>query len=265
MQKAQELLYLWINEIGNVRYERIKQTCDYLNIKLNLDLGKPIHHIFYPLLYSGVVEFVGNGQFYTAPECIISKHINSYILLNPSVTDGLQQTSIIGIYLYEGTDRFNGLNGYNFNLASVLENIPSIDHCVSSYQRIDNIKIADFENIKGLSRKKSDTIKRYFIDCEHNTCYAVPHQSINPDSLNIAYCYDRVIKQESNGTYSISKKELRIPIFHVPILIYRALMIESLFVGAMPYIENSYYVFKNISRRAYIELNRIFCNSIKIY
>ncbi len=67
-----------------------------------------------------------------------------------------------------------------------------------------------------------------------------------------------------NGIYDIASKELKINMYHMPILIYRALMIESLFFGAMPYIDNGYYVFNNISKTAYFELNRIFCKSIKI-
>ncbi|MBF0649269.1 hypothetical protein IR083_10595 [Dysgonomonas sp. GY75] len=264
MQNAQELLYLWFKEVGDVRYERIKQTCDYLNLKLELDLEKPIYNIFYPLLYSGTVEFAGNSRYHMAPECIISKHRDSLVVLNPVLTDGLQQTSYIGIYLHKDIDRFNGPNRFNFNLESILGNMPSIDHCVLSMQEVYDIRRDDFEHYIGVvSRKINDTKKWYFIDCEHNKCYAIPHHSINPDALNIAYSYDRVVKQENNGIYDVKNKELRVPIFHMPIIIYRALMIESLFAESMPYIDNGYYVFKNVNRRAYTELNRIFCESIK--
>lgn len=264
MQNAQELLYKWLKEVGDVRYERIKQTCDYLNFKLELDLEKPIYNIFYPLLYSGTVEFAGNSRYHMAPECIISKHRDSQVVLNPVLTDGLQQTSYIGIYLHKNIDRFNSLNRFNFNLESILGNMPSVDHCVLSMQEVYDIRRDDFEhNIGVVSRKINDHTKWYFIDCEQKKCFAIPHHSINPDALNIAYCYDRVIKRQNNGTYDFRNKELRMPIFHIPLLVYRALMIESLFVDSILHIENGYYVFKNVNRRAYTELNRIFCESIK--
>ena len=142
--------------------------------------------------------------------------------------------------------------------------MPSIESCVLSYQEIYDTKTDDFENAQGVSKKRNDNQRWYFLDPKDKKRYLIPHQSINPDAINIATCYGRVIDSMHNGIYDIASKELKINMYHMPILIYRALMIESLFFGAMPYIDNGYYVFNNISKTAYFELNRIFCKSIKI-
>lgn len=263
MERAQELLYTWFKEVDEVRYERIKQMCEYLNIKFGLVLGKPIYDIFYPLLYTGVVEFAGDGKFHIAPECCISKTNNLHILLNSNVVENSEQISVVGIQICKNSETHNCQNRYHFNLESILGNIPSIENCVLSFQEIYNASIVNFENSQGVSRKKNDSSRWYFIDSMRNRYYIIPHQSANPDALNIAFCYDRFIRQDCNGIYNFNHKELKMNMYHMPILIYRALMIESVFGGSMPYTDNGYYVFKNISRRAYFELNRIFCKSIK--
>lgn len=263
MQRAQELLYLWIKKIGEVRYGRIKQSCEYLNLKLNLSLEKPVHDIFYPLFYNGVIEFIGDGKFHIAPECVISKNNNLNILVNSPIFDDLRQMDCIGIQMCNNIDNLFFSNRYNFNLESILVKVPSIQQCVMSYQEVYDIKIEDFVSTQGVSRKKNENSRWYFINYERGKVYTIPHQADNPDALNVAICYDRVVKQDKNGVYNSNLKELKMNIYHMPILIYRALMIESLFSGTMPYIENEYYIFKNISKRAYFELNRIFCKSIK--
>ncbi len=263
MEKAQELLYIWLKEVGEVSYERIKQTCIYLNTKFGYSLEKPTHHFFYPLLYYGVVEFSGNGKFCITPECVTSKGKNNHIIINSEKNDSSLVIACIGIQISKSDDMLCRENRYNFSLESILTQIPTIESCVLTYQQINNVKPSDFVHSNGVSKKKNDSQRCYFIDSQKGIYYAIPHQSINPDAINIATCYGRVVDSEHNGIYDTTTKRLKMRTYRMPILLYRLLMIESLFCGEMPYIDNGYYVFSNISRKAYIELNRVLCNSIK--
>ena len=47
--------------------ESIKQNCDYLNEIYHLELRNPIWGIFWPLVFNGVIDHVGNG-FYALSE-----------------------------------------------------------------------------------------------------------------------------------------------------------------------------------------------------
>lgn len=263
MKEAQKLLYIWLKEVGEISYERIKQSCIYLNTKFEYSLEKPIHHLFYPLLYDGIVEFSGNGKFCVTPECIISKGKTNHIVINSEITNSSFCTTNIGIQTSKCSELMSHKNRYDFNLESILKQIPTVESCVLAYQEVYNIIISEFVNSNGVSKKNNDSQRHYFIDLQKGKFYLIPHQSMNPDAINIATCYERIIDSRDNGIYNISSKELRFRIYRMPILLYRALMIESLFSGKMPYIDNGYYVFNNISKKAYLELNRVLCDSIK--
>lgn len=263
MKEAQQQLYIWLKEVGEVSYERIKQSCIYLNAKFEYSLEKPTHHLFYPLLYDGVVEFSCNGKFCITPECVISKGKTNHILVNSEITDSSLCITNIGIHSSRNAELMYHKNRYDFNLESILKQIPTVESCVLAYPEVYNIKVSEFVNSNGVSKKNNDSQRYYFIDMQRGKCFVIPHQSMNPDAINIATCYERIIESMDNGIYNITNKELRFRVRRMPILLYRALMLESLFCGKMPYIEKEYFVFNNISRKAYFELNRILCNSIK--
>lgn len=263
MKEAQELLYRWFKEVEDVRYERIKQICNYLNIKLALNLEKPINNIFYPLLYGGVIEFIGNSRYQITPKCVISKSMNIYIVVNPCTLEQLQETHIVGVYTINDTINSYSLDSYHFNLHTILKNMPTISQCLSSYPLIYDRGKGLNDNI-GLNYSNENDCKRwYFVDSKQNKCYSIPHLSINPDALNIAYCYDKIIKLENNGYYDTIRKVLKIRKNNIPILIYRLLTIESILTNSTFHIDYDYYIFENIDKKSFIELNRIFCKSIK--
>lgn len=254
MERAQKLLYQWLIERGRVRYERIKDICEYLNILCDLGLQKPINNIFYPLLYSGIVEFIGDSRYHITPTCAISNNKRT-ITVNPLLPETLERTSYIGLYRGE----CECTNSYQFNLNSILAAFPSIEQYIHSLQSTFSWRTSDFTNNIGVVQKRDDSLNQYFI--EGKKCYSIPHQSVNPDAINIAYCYGRIMN--GNGEYDAITKILRLKKFRIPIMIYRVLLVETLLNGSEVSIENEYYVFNHIDRKSYIELSRIFCKSIK--
>lgn len=69
-EQVQELLYVWISNFDKRSLESIKQNCDYLNEIYHLELRNPIWGIFWPLVFNGVIDHVGNG-FYALSEPIV--------------------------------------------------------------------------------------------------------------------------------------------------------------------------------------------------
>ena len=261
MRNEQELLHLWMSHVGGVRYERIKEVCEYLNIRYALGLEKSTHKIFYPLLYSGVIDFATDGKYQITPMCVISKPKSVAIISNPVDKDGLAETSFVGIYT-TSKDKFDDNEQvYNFNLVSILTVFPTVKNIVENFEHLYDYNPKEFSSGFGLKKRTTDNLLSYFIDI-NDKCYRVPHQSNNPDSYNIAYCYDRIVRNISNGIYNPTTKTVKLRLPHIPMLIFRTLMLESLFNDKEPLVEGGYYTFYNINQKAYKELNRIFCNTI---
>ncbi len=256
MKRAQELLYQWLIERGSVRYEQIKYICDYLNLLCDIGLEKPINRIFYPLIYNGIVDSVGGNSYHVTPTCIIYNNKRS-IIVNPLQSNNLEKTSHIGIY----RGQYECANSYEFNLNSILSRFPTIGQYIHSMECSLYLSTSDFTKKSGVVQRSEDSLKRYFL--EENKCYSLPHQSVNPDAINIAHCYERVVNSNHNGEYDDLHNILKIKYLRFPIMIFRLLLIESLLNGSEISKENGYYVINHIDRKTYHELNRIFCNSIK--
>ncbi len=270
MHNAQQLLYSWFAMCGNIRYERIKEKCDYLNIQLSLCLDKPISHIFYPLLYSGVVDFSHIGKYRITPPCtIINQQRNRSVISNPLHTESLSKTSFVGIYVRDGrVDEIQTEQSYRFSAKKILSNYPSVDKCVKSSMETYGINFSELSftgnKSKGLAVRNGNGLLSYFADLSNRKCYTLTHPSENPDSINIATYYDRVINCISNGLYKQKKQILLLKRSGFPIMVYRVLLLETLLSGSEPSSCEKYFEFQNISKDIIKELNRIFCNTIDI-
>lgn len=261
---AQSLLLKWISIKGRVSYQQIKDRCEYLVLQYRIkNYGKPTTHLFYPLLYSGVIDIIGVGKYAVTPTCIVSRaKSNIKVISNPSNSNNLQKSSFTGIYIDKNDDAV--LSSYNINTVSILSKIPTVEDVVKSYDTIVGYNFESSEKKFGIIKKSEDGLMRYFVNCNKYQCYTLESVSSNPDSLNIATYYERVLKGENNGIYLQSNKELRLKYIGLPIIIFRLLLLESLLSGTEPCLQDGYYIFQDVSNRVTRELNRIFCNSIDI-
>ena len=87
--------------------------------------------------------------------------------------------------------------------------------------------------------------------------------NVNPDGINVAYCYSRSIDGRGNGKYSLKDKRMYITSYRFPILLYRILLLESLLEGNTPFFEQGLYIFPNINLNIANQINRILNNSIQ--
>ena len=266
LYNAQYLLYCWISNFEKRKYAQIKEVCGYLNDAMNMDLGEyPWVGIFYPLLYSGVVDHVGNGYYsFTRPLAI--DFDNHLLLINKPVVDKPDPKLPIGWRMVEKKDSVDFGEAIRLNSYSVLKSFPSIDKVVdswdSSLQDVSELSYHDYRNKIGVAEYKKDGFVRYFSIPQKMYLKEIPSGEINPDAYRIGICLERALNGQGNGFYFKKTKQLVVNIFAFPILLYRALALDGMVEMKTPSIQDDNIIFWNISMQVAKETNRILCKSI---
>lgn len=268
LSKAQERLYIWLNNFDKRSYELIRQNCDYLNVQYKLNIESyAVWKVFYPLVYNGVVDYCGDG-YYSVTEPLAIDFGCHYVFVNPVESDSLEATSLIGIFWGTKHSLRDDTKTVSVNPLGTLHSFPSIKEIVDSFSisYIDDDKL-EYHNYKskvGVADLKDGGLVRYFSIPKEGLQRKIPDRIMNPDALNISYCFERVINEEENGKYSSKDKTLIMKSFGMPIMIYRCMLLDSLSRREIPELSKNEYHFKDVDHRLVLELNRIFCNSISI-
>ena len=266
LYNAQYLLYCWISNFDKRRYSQIKEVCGYLNDAMNLKLGEhPWVDIFYPLLYSGVIDHIGKGC-YALSRPIVINYDNHKLILNilgkerpdPKLPIGWR---VVGKDEYIGYAKTICLNSY-----SVLKSFPSIDKVVdtwdSSLQDVSELTYHDYHSKVGVAEYKKDGFVRYFSIPEKMYLKEIPSGETNPDAYRIGICLERALNGHGNGFYLKKTRQLVVNKFAFPIMLYRALLLDGMATKRTPLIQDEYIVFWNIGMSVARETNRILCKSI---
>ncbi len=262
VKEAQWLLYKWMGCFEKRKEDSIRMQCQYLNDSMGLGITKPIWVLFYPLVYSGVADFAGNGYYaLTSP---LAVDCGDYIY---TVNDGFNSsiTLPVGFDVKKRQCILQDIKVVKPNTLSVLKSMPSLKEVVDSWNdeiiSVKALKFKDYTNKKGLADLE-DGLKRYFCMPNENYTKSVPTRDENPEAYNVAICYTRVVNKQSNGIFDKEKGILMVESFSFPFLLYRILMIEGLIKGLFPQkIQNKIYFY--IDNPLIIkELNRILNNSI---
>lgn len=263
--KAQELLYVWISRYDKRSLELIKESCDYLNEQYSLELSNPIWGIFWPLVFNGQVDHVGNG-YYGLTEPLIINYGSHYVHINHVPHTSAFNTFITGLYVSDNQEMCD-IKEIRFHALSILKRYPSIDKVVDGFpttlQDETKLKYLNMKAKKGIAELESNGLTRYFSIPETLYLKELPSRKVNPEAFAIAYCYSRVINEESNGVYYKQNKQLKMRSFALPFMIYRVLLLESLSCKTLPSTSGGVYIFDNISVAIASELNRILCKSIR--
>lgn len=263
IEKVQHLLFLWMCHYDKINYDTIKRYCEYLNIQFNLQITEhPAWTLFLPLFYAGNVDYCGSKSFkVTEPMMISHKRRHLFINKQPSV-DGCEKLRP-AIYCSEGPQNCE-LKQYTFNGKEILKHFPSVDSIISAFELSPKNDFSDltFDNAPDQIGIAYTASKRYYFVCENRKVVEIPNWSINPDSVNVAYQYSRVLGKKSNGNYDVEQRKLSVNSFRFPIMLYRVLMVASMLEGQCPYKESGNYIFPGISKSIVKELDRILCKSI---
>jgi len=267
LYKVQEGLYIWLSNFEKRSYTSIKQNCDYLNTAYNLGLGDyAVWYLFYPLLYCGVADHVGNG-YYALTNPICYKFGDEYVFTNLAIKEDVHRTLFVGINMTKNYRIVEGIKTNSFDAISILKTYPSLDAIVDGFPKsVENLVNAEYynwKNKKGVTKRFHDGIVRYFSIPELMYQREIPGKNINPDAFSIAFCYGRVINNEYNGQYDSKNKVLMIPTFACVIMTFRILFLESLSHGREPQRIGDNFYFYEISSKIIKELNRIYCNTIR--
>ena len=264
IQKAQELLYDWISHFDKRSLESIKKNCDYLDNIYELQLTNPIWGIFWPLVFNGVIDHVGNGYYALSSTIVLDFLTHSYFV-NASKVNPKSEKVLVGIEL-SGPLTETEYKVMRPSPLAILKTYPTIKDVVDAFPKTlqdeSNLKYANSRTRRGLAELEQNGLTRYFSLPESLYIRELPSRNINPEAYAIAYCLTRVVNGEPNGIYNQKTRVLKMPTFAMPFMIYRVLLIECMAFKKLPRQEEYNYVFENTSVDIIKQLNRILCNSI---
>lgn len=263
--ELQKLLYVWLSKIGRRSLDSIKASCDYLVECHRVTSSNPIWDIFWPLVFSGVVDHTGKG-YYAQTEPLILKYAKHYYYINniPEVGDFTEVSA--GVYLSDTLTNDYDIKEISVDPKSILKTFPSVDKVVDNFtkslQDERELKYRDWKNRVGVAELEGEGLKRFFSNPQKAYMRELPDRTIHPDAYAIAYCYGRALSGEGNGMYYSSQKKLVTPEFAIPYTLYRVLQLETMSSKRLPEREGKNYIFNGVSAPVVKELNRILCNSI---
>ena len=265
--KAQSLLYTWISNFEKRSYSQIKEACNFLNTSLDLNLGdRPVVYLLYPLLYSGVVDYVGRDYYALTKPIAIDCETHIYAI-NCAGLFQKKSWLPVGWSIADKESIPENVPIMKMNTLAVLKSFPRIDHVIatwdSSLQDVEELSYHDYKHHVGVAEYRSDGHGKFFSIPEKSFLREIPPREKNPDAYRIAVCYERNLTGKANGTYNKKIKTLRVQSFAFPFLLYRALLLDALTEQKFPREENGSFIFENISPSVIRELNRILCKSIR--
>lgn len=266
IRQLQALLHIWLSKYDSRSLVVIKDSCDSLNESYQLGLSNPIWDIFWPLVFNGLVDHIGNGYYALTEPLIVDSGTYKYSI-NIKPNNEYKETSITGIYVSRNIPVGCSTKVVKADAISILKQIPAIEDVVDSFPKTlqdeTNLEYYNRKTKRGIAKIEKDGLTRYFSLPEKLYIRELPSREINPEAFAITYCLSRKVNNEYNGSFCLDTNILKMPTFAMPFTIYRALLLETMKVGSLPEIQGDDYVFKSISSTIYKELNRIFSNSIR--
>ena len=213
IEKAQQLLYVWISKFENRSLDSIKQKCDYLNEIFHLELPYPIWGIFWPLVFNGVIDHIGKG-YYALSEPIVLNYGTHFYYINVFPKEVNREYVSIGISLSE-TFKEVGCKTMRPSATAILKSYPCIKDIVDAFPKsLEDESKLNYVNCKskrGLAELEEGGLTRYFSLPEQLYLRQLPSREFNPEAYALSYCLTRVVNQELNGKYNTSTQRLTMP------------------------------------------------------
>lgn len=266
IEKAQQLLYIWIGNFAKRSLRSIIQNCDYLNETYHLELPNPTWGIFWPLVFNGVIDHVGN-EFYALSEPMVLDYGTHFYYINVFPKKVKTEHIAVGIAL---SDTFEDVKCKTMcpSAVDILKTYPCIKDVVDAFPKSledeSKLKYVNWKSKCGLAELEKDGLTRYFSLPNQLYLRQLPSRAINPEAYALSYCLTRIVCNEPNGKYNSYAHQLTMPCFAMPFMVYRVLLLAGMASKQLPQKQSGDYIFENISTGTVKQLNRIFCNSITI-
>lgn len=160
------------------------------------------------------------------------------------------------------------------NVPEILSNFPKISSVVEKFERASITSSGEYYDVKkhrwnknknqtsGIFRLSEDA-QKYYLRIKKEDLQ-LPDYRINPEARPLAESYQASIENLVFLYYNKGKKALTVKNINIPILIDRALRIESLPNNLSVQEENGKTIYENISFSTVKQLNRIFDTQVKI-
>ena len=267
IKQAQYLLYVWLSHFERKSYVSIKEHCEYLVQAYRLYIqSKPMWALFYPMMYSGVVDHVGNDYYAVAESFAIDAGKLS-VIVNGQMPYNSNNDCPVGLNWATSKEIPSDMRVIRLGTRSILRSFPSVldvlDTWNDSLQDESLLQYHDRKLKQGVAELSVEGLTRYFSIPSKLYLKEIPPRSINPEAYNIAICAERAINNLPNGVYRQEAGTFTMPYFAMPFLLHRALMIDGFAIGKNPINTGESVTFFNISKAVCRELNRILCNSVK--
>lgn len=270
---AQSLLIQWLACFNYRKYELIKSACKNLCdiVKIEIDKKDALYNIFYPLFRSGIVEYIGNSKYTLTPPVLITGKENHCIFVTYNFLEDtrLSYTDVPAIYYSDHATELKATlkdlpKIYKFTLNSIFRKFPCIHNIIETFDKTPLMATSSNTSIQAKLEKCNNGTTYQLINYKQHTRYNIPDQIQNPDAVNLANYYERILCGIPNGYYDPDNNLLKLLIKRIPIMLYRVLFIHTLLAGHTVEKEKDMYIFPNINYTTYCELNRILSNSITI-
>ena len=265
IRRAQALLHGWLSQRGKVRYQIVKEACEYLNASMQLGLLSPTGSLFWPLIRTGVADFAGSGCYALAPPAVLAFKDHAYAI---NVCEDRSSTPAAGISICPVNQLPATPKAQRLSSLSVLRTFPTVQDVAMSWPvvRLNGAELTYHGRKKlGISKPERAGQVRYFNDPRQRGVRKMPSVQVNPEAYPVAVCYQNVITCRPNGMYNEGEQILEMNLYGLSVLLSRALMVDGMAAGRFPQEQGRHIVFYNISKPVVKELNRIMCKSINIY
>lgn len=267
VRRAQALLYKWLGQCGKVKYQAIKESCDYLNTSMRLGLSRPVWPLLFPLLRTGVVDFAGSACYMLSPALALTFKDHAYMINGQDWND--EDSNLpVGISLCQKNKLPPELKTVKLNSLSVLKAFPTLEEVVLSWplvlQNGANLEYSGNRKL-GISKPAKAGQKHYFYDPKQSGVREIPSPQTNPEAYPVAVCCQSIIGGLPSGIYDAESQKLVMSLYGLPTLLSRALMIDGMAERIFPTVDGRYVLYHHISQHVARELNRIMCKSICLY
>ena len=292
---AQNLLLKWFKAQGGEHFSltKIKFICRELNEQFDLQLATKdaYYRIALPLIRLGLIDFYGLNRMALAPSTFL---INAENVIGINIPDRLNKTlkkenieGYVGEFemmrfpiKYRSTIQKIAIENHcpikPTNQQGILKKLPSLKKVALTLldSKIMLLEIANFEylsfnegwtkssQLPGIYRATKDVFSnRYFFDGKDWFAF---DSTQNPDTFNILACYTYLLNDWDLGiSYCAQTKKLIVKQIYFPILLSRLLFLCTANNQEISVAINK-GIYSNISRRIFLDLNRILAQKITI-